>query len=120
MTVRTPSSVPESATLGVVAGGGGDDSAGALVVRELGHAVERAADLEAVHGLQIFALDQHFVADALGQRFHVFEWRVRGHAIDGGGDDLLQIFRAGDGLRAGVFFRVWDLPCRGVLLAYGT
>ena len=53
--------------LGMVAGGGGDHPAGLLLVAQARDTGVGAADLEGEHRLQVLALEQHPVAQALGQ-----------------------------------------------------
>ena len=73
--------------LGVVAGAGRDDAAGALGGAEVGDLVVGAADLEAEDGLQILALEVHAVAQPRRQPRRELERRLAGDVVDAAGED---------------------------------
>ena len=87
----------KGAALGMVARGSRDDAAFLGLGRELGYLVVRAAQLEGVHGLEVFALEADPASDTFGELLHVFERGHAGHVIDGREQYLAQIFR-GSGL----------------------
>ena len=85
----------EGDTLGVIAGRGADDAAGALLGGEVGDAVMGAANLEGKDRLHVLALDQHIAPEAGGEQFHGLERGLLGNLIDGRGQDLADIIGHG-------------------------
>jgi hypothetical protein len=55
------------------------------------HLVVSPAQLEAVHGLLVFALQKHLVAQALGQVFGRFQGGLGRHVIDLGVENFDQV-----------------------------
>ena len=79
----------EGHTLSMVAGGRGDHTG---TTDELGHAVEGSTQLETVHRLQVFTLDQHPVVNSLRQSVHRFDGGVLRGPVDRRGDDVAEVF----------------------------
>ncbi|MNF66796.1 hypothetical protein D3C84_485940 [compost metagenome] len=77
--------------LGMVAGRGGDHPAGALLLAQLHHTVVGAADLEGVDRLQVLALEQHLVVQALAELTRRLQGRFDGDVVHGRGEDLAHV-----------------------------
>ncbi|MCY1186885.1 hypothetical protein D9M73_277980 [compost metagenome] len=75
----------------MVAGRGGDHATGQFFRAQLGQLVIRAADLEREHWLQVFALEQNLVAQALAQLPGALQRGFDGNVIDARGEDLLDV-----------------------------
>ena len=73
--------------LGMIACRGGDHAFASGVCTESGHLVVGAAQLEAVHGLHVLALEQHFVVQTLRQNRGPVDGRLDGNVIDLGGEN---------------------------------
>ena len=77
--------------LGVIARRGGDHATGQLLGREVRKLVIGATNLERVHRLQVFALEQNLVAGALGELAGLLQRGFYGDVIDARGEDLLDV-----------------------------
>ena len=77
----------------MVAGGGANHAACQFLGRQLCHLVVGTAQLEAEHGLLIFAFEQHFVVHAARKRFRDLQIGLDGDVIDAGGQDLLEVIK---------------------------
>ena len=103
----------ERHALGVIARRRADHAVAAHVLVEVGDLVVRAPDLEREDRLQVLALQQHVVADLLGQQIHPLEGSLPGHVVDVRPKNPLQI-----GLRHGRDpFRCRRMEDRGVHMA---
>jgi hypothetical protein len=78
----------------MVAGGGADHAAGEFVAPQMRHLVVGAAQLEAEHGLAVFALEQHMVAQAPRQGACRLQRRLDRHVVDAGVEDALEVVAA--------------------------
>ena len=74
--------------LRVVAGAGRDHAAAPFGLREAGHAVVGAANLEAEDRLEVFALEEHGDAEAGRQPRRGVERRLARDVVDAAGQDL--------------------------------
>jgi hypothetical protein len=81
----------ERHALRVIAGRRRDHPPREFVGRQPRHLVVGAAQLEREHRLQVLALEQHGVAEALRQRFGAFERRFLGDVVDPRGQDALEV-----------------------------
>ncbi|MNO75294.1 hypothetical protein D3C76_663300 [compost metagenome] len=77
--------------LGVVAGRGGDHATGQFFRAQLGQFVIGAADLEREYWLQVFALEQNLVAQALAQLPGALQRGFDRNVVDARGEDLLDV-----------------------------
>ncbi len=77
--------------LGVVARRGGDHAARQFLGAQLGQLVVGPANLEGEHRLQVFALEQDLVAQALAQLPGTVQGRFDGDIVDARGEDLLDV-----------------------------
>ncbi|MNE30145.1 hypothetical protein D3C80_1236460 [compost metagenome] len=77
--------------LGMVAGRGGHHATGQLLWGQLGELVIGAADLEGEHRLQVFALEQDVVAQALAQLAGGLQRGFDGNVVNARGEDLLDV-----------------------------
>ena len=74
----------------MVAGAGGDDAARPLLVGQVRDLVVGAAQLEAEDRLQVLALEQHLVAETLGQPRRRVERRLARHVVDAAGQHVVE------------------------------
>ena len=81
----------ERDTLGVVAGRGGDDAPPQLRRRQAGHLVVRPAELEREDWLEVLALQEQPVAEALRQERRLLERRLDRDVVDVRVEDRLQV-----------------------------
>ncbi|KPB92289.1 Uncharacterized protein AC502_5511 [Pseudomonas syringae pv. maculicola] len=77
--------------LGVIARRGRDHAACGLFCGQLGELVVRAANLEGEHRLQIFALEQHLIAQPLGQLTSAVQRGFDRYVVDARGEDFLDV-----------------------------
>ncbi len=89
-------------TLRMVAGRGANHPFLQLLGRQVRHLVVGAAQLETVHRLLVFALEQHGVVQAPAQGFGRFQGGLHRHVIDAGGQDLFQVVGGFEGFSPGV------------------
>ncbi|MCY1441395.1 hypothetical protein D9M71_577090 [compost metagenome] len=80
-------------TLGMVASRSCDHTAGALLRIQLRQARVGATDLEGEGRLQVFAFEQHLVAQLFAQRPGRLQGRLLGNIVDWRGEDLLDVAR---------------------------
>lgn len=73
----------ESDALRVVAGGAADDAAFEVVVRQGGHLVVGAAELEGEDGLHVLALEEDSIADCVRQAGRVVQRSLHGYVVHG-------------------------------------
>src|SRR6185436_15822013 len=76
--------------LGMVAGAGGDDAAGALVGRQVRDLVVGAAQLEAEDRLQVLALEEDRVAETARQAGRGVERRLARDVVDPAREDVVE------------------------------
>ncbi|OSM01782.1 hypothetical protein MAIT1_01820 [Magnetofaba australis IT-1] len=74
----------------MVARRGGDDATRLLRVAQVGDAIVGAAQFEGEYRLQIFALEQHVVAQLAREQRSGVQRRLHGGFIDAGGEDAAQ------------------------------
>ena len=79
--------------LRVVAGRGGDDSARRVRLVDPDHPVVCAPHLEREHGLGVLALEQHPVAETLGEQRHLRERRLPDDLVDPRFEDAFEVAR---------------------------
>ena len=79
--------------LRVVAGGSRENAPREGGGRKLRHLVVRAAQLEGVYALEVFALEEDRVANLARKRFGLLQRRFNGNAVNLRIQDLLQILR---------------------------
>ncbi|MPM77317.1 hypothetical protein SDC9_124320 [bioreactor metagenome] len=96
---RAQSGCAHRNALRVVAGRRTDHATRQLLRCELGHLVVGAAQLEAEHGLLVFALEQHLVVQASAEGFRDLQIGLDGDVVDACGQDLLQVIKRGERLR---------------------
>jgi len=77
--------------LRMVAGAGRDHAALERGRRQVRHLVVRAAQLEREHRLQVLALEQQRVAEALRQAGRALERRFDGHVVDARLEDAFDV-----------------------------
>ena len=81
----------ECHALRVVAGRGANHALLELLGRQVRHLVVSPAQFEAVHGLLVFALQKHLVAQAARQVLCGFQGRLGGHVVHAGVEDFDQV-----------------------------
>jgi len=75
----------------MVAGRSGDDATGQFLCAELCQFVVGAANLEREHRLQVFALEQNLVVQALGQLPGGLQRGFHRNVVDARGEDHLYV-----------------------------
>jgi len=77
--------------LRVIARRSGDHATRQLFRAQLRQLVVRATNLEREHRLQVFALEQHLIAEPFGQLASAVQRGFHGHVVDAGGEDFLDV-----------------------------
>ena len=77
--------------LRMVAGRGGDYATGLLFGRKLRQLVVSPANLERVHRLQVFTLEQNLIAQTLGQLIGDVQRGFHRHVVDARGEDFFDV-----------------------------
>ncbi len=75
----------------MIAGRRGDHALGPFGFAQLRQLVVRAANFEREHRLQVFALEQYLIAEALGQLAGLLQGGFNGHVVDARGEDFFGV-----------------------------
>ncbi|CAM3335916.1 hypothetical protein PSFL111601_19885 [Pseudomonas floridensis] len=75
----------------MVARRGGHYATSRFLGRQLRQLVIGAANLEGEHRLLVFALEQHLIAEPLGQLPRALQRSFDGDVVDAGGEDFLDV-----------------------------
>ena len=81
----------EGHALGMISSAGGDHATTEFLRRELGHAVVSTAKLEREHRLQVFALQQHLIAESATEVWGRVKRRLPRDVVNASPQDPLEI-----------------------------